>query len=175
MDKIDNYNPQLINYFESEDIRGKFFKIFEKKISKKFNFKIKEINFSYNKKKGTLRGIHYQDSPKNEGKFVCCIKGKVFDVVVNIQKKSKNFLKYKSFNLDAKINQILYIPEGHAHGFQTLCDDCILVYLHSENFYKKLDRGLNALSKDLKIKWPIKKKIMSNKDKNFKKLNFKGI
>ena len=174
MKKKKNY-PKLISCFSSADVRGKFCKIFEKKIKKNLNFKIKEINFSYNKKKGTLRGIHYQDIPKNEDKLVFCVKGKVFDVVVNIQKKSKNFLKYKSFNLDESKKQILYVPKGYAHGFQTLCDDCVLVYLHSEKFYKKLDRGLNALNKDLKIIWPIKKKIMSNKDVNFKKLNFEGI
>jgi dTDP-4-dehydrorhamnose 3,5-epimerase len=164
-----------MNYFESEDIRGKFFKIFEKKISKKFNFKIKEINFSINKKKGTLRGLHYQDLPKNEDKFVCCIKGKVFDLVINIKKNSKKFLKHQSFILDEKKNQILYIPKGYAHGFQTLCKDCILVYIHSENFDKELDKGLYALDEKLKIKWPIKKKILSIKDKNYNKLNFKGI
>lgn len=174
MIKKKNY-PELISYFSKTDVRGIFSKIFEKKIIKKFNFKIKEINFSHNKKKGTLRGIHYQDTPKNEDKLVCCVKGKVFDVVVNIQKKSKNFLKYKSFNLDENKKQILYVPKGYAHGFQTLCDDCVLVYLHSEKFYKNLDKGLNALSKDLKIIWPIKKKIMSNKDRNFKKFNFEGI
>jgi len=174
MNKKKKY-PQLINYFSSTDVRGIFCKIFEKKLIKKFNFEIKEINFSYNKKRGTLRGIHYQDIPKNEDKFVCCIKGKIYDVVVNIQKKSKNFLKYKSFNLDENKKQMLYVPKGYAHGFQTLCDDCILVYLHSENFSKRLDRGLNALSKDLKIIWPIKKKIMSNKDRNLKKLNYEGI
>tara|TARA_B100001093_G_scaffold384643_1_gene370348 strand:- start:1944 stop:2468 length:525 start_codon:yes stop_codon:yes gene_type:complete len=168
-------SPQLINYFESKDIRGKFFKIFEKKISKKFNFKIKEINFSFNKKKGTLRGLHYQDLPKNEDKFVCCIKGKVFDIVIDIKKNSKNFLKHKSFILDEKKKQILYIPKGYAHGFQTMCKDCILVYLHSESFDKNLDKGLYALNKNLKIKWPIKKKILSNKDKNYNQLKFKGI
>jgi dTDP-4-dehydrorhamnose 3,5-epimerase len=174
MTKKKNY-PQLINYFSSKDVRGEFCKIFDKKLFKKLNFKIKEINFSYNKKKGTLRGIHFQDVPKNEEKLVCCVKGKVFDIVVNIQKKSKNFLNCKSFNLDENKKQILYIPKGYAHGFQTLCDDCTLVYLHSENFSKRLDRGFHALSKDLKIKWPIKKKIMSKKDKNFKKFKFQGI
>ena len=167
--------PKLVGYFVSKDVRGKFCKIYDKKIAKNFNYKIKEINFSYNKKKGTLRGLHYQDFPKNEDKFVCCVKGKIFDIVVDIRKNSKNFLKYKSFNLDDKKQQILYIPKGFAHGFQTLSKDCILVYLHSENFDSRLDRSLNALNKDLKIKWPIKKKILSYKDKNHYQKNFKGI
>ena len=167
--------PKLFDFFESKDVRGSFCKIFNKKIQKKFNFKIKEINFSFSKRKGTLRGLHYQTLPKNEDKFVCCIKGKVFDLVINIKKNSKKFLKHQSFILDEKKNQILYIPKGYAHGFQTLCKDCILVYLHSENFDKELDKGLYALDKKLGIKWPIKKKIMSIKDKNYNKLNFKGI
>jgi dTDP-4-dehydrorhamnose 3,5-epimerase len=174
MIKKKNY-PQLISCFRSVDKRGKFCKIFEKKIIKKFNFKIRQINFSYNKKKGTLRGIHYQDLPKNEDKLVYCLKGKVFDVAVNIKRKSKEFLQHKSFYLDEKKNKILYVPKGYGHGFQTLCDDTVLVYLHSENFNKKLDRGLNPLSEDLRIIWPIKRKIMSKKDKNFKNFNFKGI
>ncbi len=167
--------PKLVGYFVSKDVRGKFCKIYDKKIAKNFNYKIKEINFSYNKKKGTLRGLHYQDFPKNEDKFVCCVKGKIFDIVLDIRKNSKNFLKYKSFTLDDKKQQILYIPKGFAHGFQTLCKDCILVYIHSENFDKELDKGLYALDEKLGIKWPIKKKILSIKDKNYNKLNFKGI
>jgi dTDP-4-dehydrorhamnose 3,5-epimerase len=167
--------PTLFDFFESKDVRGSFCKIFNNKIEKKFNFKIKEINFSFNKRKGTLRGLHYQDLPKNEDKFVCCMKGKVYDVVLNIKKKTKNFLKHKSFILEEKKKQILYIPKGYAHGFQTMTNDCVLFYLHSENFDKELDKGLYALDEKLEIKWPIKKKILSIKDKNYKKLNFKGI
>ena len=73
------------------------------------------------------------------------------------------------------MNEILYIPKGYAHGFQTLSKDTILVYFHSEDFDKKLDKGLYALNKSLKIKWPLKKKILSNKDKNYNQHNFKGI
>ena len=175
MNKNKDHYPRLVNYFKNKDLRGKFCKIFDKKIKKKFNFKIREVNFSYNKKKGTLRGLHYQDLPKNEDKFVCCIKGKVYDVVLNIKRNSKNFLKHKSFVLDEKMNEILYIPKGYAHGFQTLSKDTILIYFHSEEFDKKLDKGLYALNKSLKIKWPLKKKILSNKDKSYNQHNFKGI
>jgi len=167
--------PKLFYFFESKDVRGSFCKIFNKKIQKKFNFKIKEVNFSFNKRKGTLRGLHYQALPKNEDKFVCCIKGKVYDVVLNIQKKTKSFLKYQSFILEEKKRQILYIPKGYAHGFQTMTNDCVLVYLHSENFDKKLDKGIYALDKKFKIKWPVKQKIFSDKDKRYKQISFKGI
>ena len=168
-------SPRLYNFFESKDVRGSFCKIFNNKIEKKFNFKIKEVNFSYNKRKGTLRGLHYQGLPKNEDKFVCCIKGKVYDVVLNIKKKTKNFLKHQSFILEEKKKEILYIPKGYAHGFQTMTNDCILVYLHSEIFDKKLDKGIYPLNRNFKIKWPIKKKILSSKDKKNKQINFKGI
>jgi len=168
--------PNLINFLKINDKRGKFCKIYNQNIKNKYNLKIKEVNFSFNKKKGTLRGMHYQDFPKNEEKLVCCIKGSVFDALIDLRKSSKNFLKHKIFILDDKVNKMLYIPKGFAHGFQTLTDNTTLIYMHSEKFFKRLDRGINPLDENLNINWPIRKKIMSPKDKKLQKIyNFKGL
>ena len=123
-----------------------------------------------------MRGLHFQGQPKNEEKIVCCLSGSIFDVTVDLRKNSKNFLKCKTFKLDDTLNQMLYIPKGFAHGFQTLSDNTILIYMHSEKFYKKLDKGINPFDKLLDIKWPIKKKIMSPKDNKLKSSKyFKGL
>ena len=168
--------PKIIRFFKIKDNRGQFAKLYNQTIKKKLFFKIKEINYSFNKNKGTLRGLHFQGQPKNEEKIVCCLKGSIFDITVDLRKKSKNFLKYKTFKLDDTSNQMLYIPKGFAHGFQTLSDNTILIYMHSEKFYKKLDKGINPFDKLLDIKWPIKKKIMSPKDNKLKSSKyFKGL
>ena len=168
--------PKIIRFFKIKDNRGQFAKLYNQTIKKKLFFKIKEINYSFNKNKGTLRGLHFQGQPKNEEKIVCCLKGSIFDVTVDLRKNSKNFLKCKTFKLDDVLNQMLYIPKGFAHGFQTLSDNTILIYMHSEKFYKKLDKGINPFDKLLDIKWPIKKKIMSPKDNKLKSSKyFKGL
>jgi len=167
--------PKIIRFLKIKDNRGQFAKLYNQTIKKKLFFKIKEINYSFNKSKGTLRGLHFQGQPKNEEKIVCCLSGSIFDVTIDLRKNSKNFLKCKTFKLDDTLNQMLYIPKGFAHGFQTLSDNTLLIYMHSEKFYKKLDKGIHPFDKLLNIKWPIKKKIMSNKDRNLKKFNYEGI
>ena len=168
--------PKIVKFLKIKDNRGQFAKLYSQSIKKKLFFNIKEINYSFNKNKGTLRGIHFQGQPKNEEKIVCCLKGSIFDVTVDLRKNSKNFFKYKTFKLDDTLNQMLYIPKGFAHGFQTLSDNTILIYMHSEKFYKKLDKGIHPFDKLLNIKWPIKKKIMSPKDNNLKSSKyFKGL
>ena len=168
--------PKIIRFFKIKDNRGQFAKLYNQTIKKKLFFKIKEINYSFNKNKGTLRGLHFQGQPKNEEKIVFCLSGSIFDVTVDLRKNSKNFLKCKTFKLDDTLNQMLYIPKGFAHGFQTLSDNTILIYMHSEKFYKKLDKGINPFDKLLDIKWPIKKKIMSPKDNKLKSSKyFKGL
>ena len=142
------------------DIRGSFLKILSYKQKKKIlNNQISEINISINKKKGTIRGMHYQSRFK-EKKIVFCLKGKVVDYCINV----KNNKKYKFF-LDEKDKDFLFVPENFAHGFQTLKRDTILIYIHSNLYSKKYEKSINPFSKKINIKWPIRKYVISKKDK----------
>lgn len=161
------------------DGRGSFSKLFSKKKLKihKVNFNIKQINFSSNKKRGTLRGMHFQDKPMNDYKIVICLEGQIYDVIVNLKKSSKYYLKHYVFTLDGKKKDCLFIPKGYAHGYQTLTSNTKLLYIHSEEYYKKYDKGINPFDEIINIRWPIKVTSISIKDKNFRKIDkkFKGL
>lgn len=152
--------PKKLKIKKINDIRGSFLKILSYKQKKKIlNNQISEINISINKKKGTIRGMHYQSRFK-EKKIVFCLKGKVVDYCINV----KNNKKYKFF-LDEKDKDFLFVPENFAHGFQTLKKDTILIYVHSNLYSKKYEKSINPFSKKINIKWPIKKYVISKKDK----------
>ena len=157
--------PYLTKNFIFNDKRGIFYKIANKEFfSKKKNItQVKQFNISLTKKKGTIRGLHLQKSKFEEIKIVTCLKGKIFDVVVDLRKNSKSFGKIKKFVLNDP-NKSLIVPKGFAHGFQSLTDDCIVIYLHTNIYKKNFERTINPLN--LKINWPIKKIIISQKDKN---------
>tara|TARA_Y100001958_G_C20957034_1_gene357298 strand:- start:228 stop:701 length:474 start_codon:yes stop_codon:yes gene_type:complete len=153
--------PKKIKIKKINDIRGSFLKILSYKQKKIIlNNQISEINISINKKKGTIRGMHYQSRFK-EKKIVYCLKGKIIDYCINV----KNNKKYKFF-LDEKDKDFLYVPENFAHGFQTLKNNTILIYIHSNLYSKKYEKSINPFSKKINIKWPIKKYVISKKDKN---------
>ena len=146
----------------SNDNRGKFLKI-----KKKIKFKYNQLCFSFNKKKGTLRGLHYQKSPFREKKIITCIQGSIFDVIVNCNRKSNKYLKYKTIVLKSNQNNSLYIDENYAHGFQTLEDNTIVMYNIDGIYKKKLQSGILWNDHSIKIKWPIKIKEISKKDNKF--------
>ena len=112
--------------------------------------------------------MHYQDEKSKEAKLVTCLNGKILDVIVDIRKKSKNYLKYCSVILSKENNYMLYIPPGFAHGFQSMKSESDILYIHNQFFNKSIYRTLNPLDKKLKIKWPISKIIISKKDRNKK-------
>jgi dTDP-4-dehydrorhamnose 3,5-epimerase len=141
------------------------------------NKPISQINYTFTKKKGSVRGLHYQIKPFSEKKIITCIKGEVYDVAVDLRKNSPTFLKYFSIILSEKNNKMIVIPEGFAHGFQTLKDNCEMMYFHSKSFNAKSERGINSLDPKLNIKWPLNFTQISDKDKNhtFLKIYFKGV
>ena len=110
-------------------------------------------NSSYSKTAGTVRGLHFQSFPSQESKFVRCIKGKIFDVIVDIRKESKTFGKWQSIILDSKKKNMVFIPSGFAHGFQTLFPDCEILYLLTDYHQPELECGYHYNSKDLNINW----------------------
>ena len=148
------------------DQRGWFARLFCQKelflINKGKN--IVQINSSYSKKKGTIRGLHFQKSPFQEDKVVRCISGEVFDVIVDIRANSKTFGQWRSLILSSKKMNALYIPKGFAHGFQTLTNNCQILYLHTEIHSSESEMGFHYASPELKIKWPLNPTDLSERD-----------
>jgi dTDP-4-dehydrorhamnose 3,5-epimerase len=125
---------------------------------------IKQINHSYTKHAGVIRGLHFQKSPFAEKKIITCIKGEVLDVVVDVRQNSPTFLKHFSIKLSAENHKSLLVPEGFAHGFQTLVNDCELIYFHTKNYNRDAEGALNALDPYLGIEWALPLFERSEKD-----------
>lgn len=158
-------------YFQDfiySDKRGNLKEIFtKKKINKKF-----DLHMVSQSRKNVIRGLHYQVK-KPQAKFITVISGKIFDVVVDLREKSKTFGKKFEIILDSKKNECLYIPEGFAHGFQSLENNSIMLYACTLKRYEKFEQGLIWNDKELNINWPQKKNyIISPKDK--KNITFKA-
>jgi|TARA_B100000767_G_C19647783_1_gene485375 dTDP-4-dehydrorhamnose 3,5-epimerase len=150
-----------------KDDRGEFFRYFCSDEYKNIFFKnrILQTNICINKKKGILRGLHYQKKPYEETKIVTCISGEVYDVAVDLRKNSKTFMNYFGTKLSEKNKDILLIPKGFAHGYITLKKNSTVLYLVDSKYNPKLENGIKYDDKRLKIKWPLKPKYISQKDK----------
>jgi len=153
-----------------EDERGFFARTWCKKEFEAhgLNTALVQCNTSFNKKKGTLRGMHYQASPYGEAKLVRCTLGSIYDVIVDIRKESKTYLQWIACELTAENRKMLYVPAGFAHGFQTLEDNTEVFYQMSEYYYPEYAHGIRWDDPVLDIDWPIKEKIFSAKDMNLK-------
>jgi dTDP-4-dehydrorhamnose 3,5-epimerase len=116
---------------------------------------IVQINHTLTGKAGTLRGMHFQHPPHAEMKLVSCLRGEVFDVAVDLRRDSPTFLQWHAEVLTEANHKTFVIPEGFAHGFQTLTDDCELLYLHTAAYAPDAEAGLNALDPRLAIAWPM--------------------
>ena len=127
---------------------------------------IRQINHTLTNKEGTVRGMHFQFPPFSEVKIVTCIKGEVWDVAIDLRKNSPTFLQSFGLLLEPKNHQSLYIPEGFAHGFQTLTSNCEMLYLHTADYIPASEGGMNAIDPKLGISWPIPISDRSVKDEN---------
>lgn len=156
--------PELLT-----DERGFFARSFcrEEFQKKGLETDIVQCNISYNKKKGTLRGMHYQAPPFEEAKIVSCTKGSIYDVVVDLRRNSPTFKKWVAAELSEKNFKMVYIPRGCAHGFQTLDDNSIVFYQMTEYFHPECARGSQWDNLSIGIVWPVPEMIMSEKDKNY--------
>jgi dTDP-4-dehydrorhamnose 3,5-epimerase len=136
-----------------------------------------QMNHSVSYKKGTIRGMHFQIAPYKEIKMVRCIRGAVFDIIVDIRNDSKTFLKWVGVELSAVNKRMLYIPEGFAHGFQCLTDDCELLYHHSEIYQPQAEAGIRFNDPMINIQWPLPVSVISERDATHPLLNenFKGV
>lgn len=125
---------------------------------------IAQINHTLTQHTGTVRGMHYQKQPHAEMKLVSCLRGAVLDVAVDLRAGSPTFLQWHAQTLSAENHQALLIPQGFAHGFQTLSDDVEMLYCHSAAYAPEADSGLNPLDTRLAIAWPLPLTVLSARD-----------
>ena len=163
-------NVILIKNKFFRDKRGYFTELYNYNFFKRIGIDVKFIqdNLSFSRYKNTIRGLHFQSKPMSQHKLVRVNKGAIFDVVVDIRKKSKTFGKYKFFYLSQNDGNFLYISNKFAHGFCTLKDNTEVFYKVSKQYSKIHDMSIIWNDKSLNIKWPIQKNnpILSTKDKN---------
>lgn len=125
-----------------------------------------QTNVSYTKKAGTIRGIHFQTKPFEEDKLIRCIKGKMYDIAVDLRKESPTYKQWQSFDLSEENLTMVYIPKDFAHAFQTLTDDCLFEYQMSQYYSAPNASGVRWNDPSLNIPWPITSNIiLSEKDK----------
>lgn len=129
-----------------------------------FSKGIAQINHSLTRRKGSVRGMHFQYFPHAEIKIVTCLKGKIFDVAIDLRRGSPTFLRWHAEVLSEENRRSLCIPEGFAHGFQTLRDDCELLYLHSAAYAPQAEGGVHGLDPQVGISWPLPVTEMSARD-----------
>lgn len=125
---------------------------------------ILQRNFSLSKKKGTVRGMHYQVPPFEEEKIISCTKGSIYDVAVDLRRDSPTYLKWHAEILSENSHWLFYIPKGCAHGFQTLEDDCVVQYEVGEYYNPTYERAIRWNDPSVEIKWPLPVTLISAKD-----------
>jgi dTDP-4-dehydrorhamnose 3,5-epimerase len=139
-----------------EDERGWFARTFDEKEfrARGLNPAIVQCNASHTARAGTLRGMHYQAEPSGESKLVRCVRGAIFDVAVDLRLDSPTFCGWQSAELSSENGLCLYIPEGLAHGFQTLTDDCEVLYQMGHRYVPEAVRGVRWDDPAFAIEWP---------------------
>ena len=159
----------LIKLQPIQDERGFFVRTFCKKEFEEIGHEKEfvQMNQSYNKQKGTLRGMHYQLPPHQEIKLVRCIAGSVYDVIIDLRKDSPTYLHYFGAELSAENFCMMYVPEGFAHGFQTLADHTSLLYQHTAFYAPGSEAGLRFDDQRIAITWPMSPTCISEKDQQY--------
>ena len=135
------------------------------------NSKIVQCSLSFNTKKGTLRGMHYQVSPFAECKTIRCTRGRVFDVIIDLRTDSPSYMSHSSLVLSAENNVMMYIPEGCAHGFLTLEDESEVFYQMSQAYHPKAARGVRWDDAAFNIHWPDEVTVINDPDSSYPNYN----
>lgn len=168
--KLPLKDAYLIDLQKHEDERGFFSRYWCEREFKNIGlvYNIKQINNSFNYKKGTIRGLHFQYPPHSETKIVRCISGAIWDVIVDIRLKSKTYGAWYGEELTSDNRKMMYSPKGFAHGFISLTDNSEIIYLSSQKYENDYQGGLHWDDPFHSIKWPLKPKVISQKDDNIK-------
>jgi dTDP-4-dehydrorhamnose 3,5-epimerase len=159
----------LIELDRIEDARGFFARTYcEREFTAQgLDGRFVQCNLSHNTARGTLRGLHFQREPRPETKLVRCIRGAIYDVVLDLRKDSTTYLRWVAVELSARNSLALYIPAGLAHGFQTLEDDTDVWYQMGEFYTPELAAGVRWNDPAFGIRWPIENPILSGKDRSY--------
>jgi dTDP-4-dehydrorhamnose 3,5-epimerase len=162
------------------DERGEFARLFcmNELASIGHSEKIVQVNRSLTRERGSVRGMHFQYPPHAEIKLVTCLRGLVYDVLVDLREDSPTFLSWEAAELSRENSLMMYVPRGFAHGFQTLEDECELLYFHTEFYAPAAEGGVRYDDESICIEWPLPVTCVSEKDISHPKLDlrlFKGI
>lgn len=160
----------IIGLEKMEDERGFFARFWCMREFKEhgLNPRLVQCSISYNKRKGTLRGLHYQTAPFQEAKLVRCTRHSIYDVIVDLRPSSPTFMQHIAVTISAENHRMVYVPEGFAHGFQTLEDDTEVFYQMSEFYAPESARGIRWNDPSFDISWPINvPTVISNRDNNY--------
>jgi dTDP-4-dehydrorhamnose 3,5-epimerase len=155
-----------------EDERGFFARLWtpEEFEERGLNPRLVQSNISYNRKRGTLRGMHFQVKPHEEAKLVRCTRGALYDVALDVRPDSPTYLQWEPVELTEENRLMFYVPEGFAHGYQTLSDDTEVFYQMSELYHPQAARGLRWDDPKLGINWPLPVSVISERDTQFELL-----
>ena len=147
----------VVQRHRSEDQRGFFGRLYcsAELAGLGLRLPIAQINHSFTRRRGAVRGLHFQRPPYAEDKFVTCLRGEVFDVAVDLRRGSGTFLKWHGERLSGDNARSILIPQGFAHGFQALSDDCELLYLHTCAYALEAEGAVNARDPAVGIDWPL--------------------
>jgi dTDP-4-dehydrorhamnose 3,5-epimerase len=126
-----------------------------------------QCNVSFSRQRGTLRGMHYQAAPYEEAKLVRCTMGAIYDVIIDLRHESPTFRRWLALELTADNRRMLFIPQGFAHGFQTLADDTEVFYQMSQFYAPEYARGVRWDDPAFGVSWPAEKRIISERDRGF--------
>ena len=160
----------VVEVEKSDDERGFFSNIWDKKKFQENNLNVNltECNIAFTKKKDTIRGLHYQLPPYEGAKLVRCTKGKIWDVTVDLRPTSKTYKQWTSIEMSPDNNKLSYIPEGCAHGYQTLEDNTEVFYLMSQIYNLDYERGIKYSDPTFEISFPHNVTAISKKDASWK-------
>jgi dTDP-4-dehydrorhamnose 3,5-epimerase len=166
--KINLEGAFIIETQRLEDERGFFARTFCQREFREhgLNQNLAQCNISYNKVKGTLRGMHFQAAPYQEAKLVCCMQGAIRDVIIDIRPDSQTYMKYFAIDLTASAHNALYVPEGFAHGFLTLEPETYVFYQMSEFYVPDMARGFRWNDPAINIEWNDEIHMISERDAN---------
>jgi len=159
----------LIEPERKEDERGYFVRTFCEREFAEHGLQVRfvQCNLSFNRRQGTLRGMHFQAAPHEEAKLVSCTRGAIYDVIIDLRAGSPTYLQHVTETLSADNGKAFYIPEGFAHGFQTLEDDTEVFYQMSEFYHPESARGVRWNDPAFQIEWPPARRTIIPRDQEY--------
>jgi dTDP-4-dehydrorhamnose 3,5-epimerase len=159
----------IVDIQKMEDERGFFARTFSEDEfeARGLNGRLAQSSISFNKRKGTLRGMHYQIAPNEEAKVVRCTQGAVYDVILDLRRDSPTFKQWEAVELTSENRRMIYVPEGFAHGFQTLEDNSEVMYHMTEFYAPEAARGVRWDDPAFEIRWPAADRTIAPRDQQY--------